>query len=106
MSFSTAHTSPAGRQTQSLSMTTFFTLAMLLAGFVNAQGWIIPMMPPLTISRMDPIVNPGGVANHVHNVVGGSAFDRAYRVATPEAGIVARQRIEGAEVAGKGIRTS
>ena len=29
---------------------------------------------PLTEGRMDPIVAPGGPSNHVHTVMGGSAF--------------------------------
>jgi hypothetical protein len=28
----------------------------------------------LTISRMDPIVAPGSIAGHVHQVIGGSGF--------------------------------
>lgn len=28
----------------------------------------------LTVSRMDPIINPGGLGAHVHRVYGGSAF--------------------------------
>ncbi|KZV95628.1 hypothetical protein EXIGLDRAFT_735028 [Exidia glandulosa HHB12029] len=30
---------------------------------------------PVTVMRADPIVNPGAVSNHVHQVLGGNAFD-------------------------------
>ena len=57
-----------------LSITTLFTLALFFTQ-VAAQGWILPQMPQLGVFRMDPIVNPGAVSSHVHNVVGASRFD-------------------------------
>ena len=58
----------------SLVFTTLFCLFTLSGA--NAQGWILGQVLAMGITRMDPIVNPNGVANHVHNILGGSAFDR------------------------------
>lgn len=61
-----------------LSITTLFTLALFFTQ-VAAQGWVLPQMPQLGVFRMDPIVNPGAVSSHVHNVVGASRFDSKCR---------------------------
>ncbi|POY74300.1 hypothetical protein BMF94_2493 [Rhodotorula taiwanensis] len=37
--------------------------------------WRLPCQNVLTVERADPIVTPGQVAPHVHNVVGGSNFN-------------------------------
>ena len=47
----------------------------LLAGAANAQGGLfILSCSPLTVQRGDPIVVPGQISPHVHNVVGGTGF--------------------------------
>ncbi|WWC98185.1 hypothetical protein V866_005076 [Kwoniella sp. B9012] len=40
-----------------------------------ADHWIVTQLQTLTISRMDPIVNPNDVSGHVHRVVGASNFN-------------------------------
>lgn len=36
--------------------------------------WRMGCSNPLSFERLDPIVSPGGVASHVHNIAGGSNF--------------------------------
>lgn len=38
----------------------------------------------LATERLDPIINPNGVASHMHTIVGGSAFSAAYNQADAE----------------------
>lgn len=49
-----------------------FVLARPTWSFVILQGKI------LVTARMDPIVQPGAVSSHVHNVVGGNKFKSTY----------------------------
>jgi hypothetical protein len=61
-------------------MKSFFAIAALAIASVNAMIgsdraiFILDAGPFLTVSRMDPIINPGKVAGHVHQVVGASNF--------------------------------
>ena len=41
-------------------------------------AWHMDELSKLTITRLDPVVTPNGVATHMHHVVGGSAFGAAY----------------------------
>lgn len=49
------------------------TLSMALAA---ADMMILTQIPTIAMARMDPIVNPGEVSSHVHNVLGASNFGR------------------------------
>lgn len=40
----------------------------------TGDHFILTRLFPLSLARVDPIVNPGAVSGHVHNVVGGSCF--------------------------------
>ncbi|KAL7414958.1 hypothetical protein BDY24DRAFT_278794 [Mrakia frigida] len=59
----------------SLSSRTFllFLLALPLT-----QAFFILNHAPLVRTRLDPIVSPGAVAQHEHNIVGGSKFGKDY----------------------------
>lgn len=37
--------------------------------------WILTHAQTLLLGRVDPIVNPGAISSHVHNVVGASNFN-------------------------------
>jgi hypothetical protein len=37
--------------------------------------WRLTCDHPVTIGRVDPIVNPGKISGHLHTVVGGSGFN-------------------------------
>lgn len=37
--------------------------------------WRLPCAAPLVTERADPIMNPGTLANHLHTIMGGNAFD-------------------------------
>lgn len=56
-------------------------LALAFAGGASAKKGVFVVNTPgtLTISRMDPIVNPGALAGHVHRVVGASNFNGTLR---------------------------
>jgi hypothetical protein len=49
-----------------------------LAGSASAQALpdhsILTSVPPIMIGRVDPIIDPGQVAAHVHTVLGASNF--------------------------------
>lgn len=51
-----------------------FTLTTTFAE--TADFFVMGQCASLAVARIDPIVNPGGVAKHVHNICGGSAFGR------------------------------
>jgi hypothetical protein len=51
-------------------------LATLTTTLAGADFFVMSQCASLTVSRIDPIVNPGKVAKHVHNVCGGSSFGR------------------------------
>lgn len=51
---------------------------LLLALLPATQAFFIFGHKTLLRSRMDPIVNPGGVSSHVHNIVGASSFAKTY----------------------------
>lgn len=72
---SLTHSSASSSPRSSLIL--FTTLAMP-ARQVSGVSWVLSHSMSLAISRMDPIVNPGGVAGHVHNVLGGSAFSSEF----------------------------
>jgi hypothetical protein len=64
--------------------TTLFSI--LLAGLAsisitqaqekNRDFFVITHCPSIAMSRIDPIVDPGRVSAHVHNICGGSGFGR------------------------------
>lgn len=62
------------------SITLFATLAFLV-GRAAAVNWVLSHSMSLAVSRIDPILDEGGVAGHVHNVIGGSAFNSESSVA-------------------------
>lgn len=47
---------------------------LLLAGTAEAF-WRLPCKTTLVVERSDPIVAPGNVSGHVHQIMGGNAFD-------------------------------
>lgn len=49
-------------------------LAALLASPVTAY-WRMPCPGRVLTERIDPIVNPGAIASHVHTVSGGNGFN-------------------------------
>jgi len=51
-------------------------VATLGTTFAKDDFFVMSQCASLTVARIDPIVNPGGVAKHVHNVCGGSGFGR------------------------------
>lgn len=59
-----------------LSSSLLLSLATLVVPAVRAAEdfFIITQCPTITMSRIDPIVDPGRVSAHVHNVCGGSGF--------------------------------
>ncbi len=51
------------------------SLAMLGRGAYGAPDhFILTQVPSISYARVDPIVKPGGISGHVHNIMGGSAF--------------------------------
>ncbi len=53
------------------------SLLLSLVGSAMAgttDHWVLNHAQTLALSRMDPIISPGAVSSHVHNVFGGSAF--------------------------------
>jgi hypothetical protein len=56
--------------------TLLVAIATLHTTFADKDKFVITQCNTITVSRVDPIVNPGGVAKHVHNVCGGSGFGR------------------------------
>ena len=58
-----------------------FSAALLVSALAllsQAQAFFILDHAPLVRTRLDPIVNPGTISSHVHNVVGGSRFGKDY----------------------------
>jgi hypothetical protein len=51
-------------------------LATLTTTLAGEDFFVMSQCATLTVARIDPIVNPGKVAKHVHNVCGGSGFGR------------------------------
>ncbi|WVQ81180.1 hypothetical protein IAT38_003302 [Cryptococcus sp. DSM 104549] len=49
-------------------------LAMSGSALADPDHWILTHAQTLMIGRLDPIVNPGAISTHVHNVVGASNF--------------------------------
>ncbi|OCF34866.1 hypothetical protein I316_03412 [Kwoniella heveanensis BCC8398] len=56
---------------------TLFSLLPALAALPAANAYFILSHPVLETTRLDPIVNPGGIGAHVHSVVGGNNFDKS-----------------------------
>ena len=54
-----------------------FLLILIALVCVHGANWNTGVRPLVT-ERLDPIVNPNGVASHMHSVVGGSGFGAAY----------------------------
>ncbi|KAB5539308.1 hypothetical protein GE09DRAFT_313649 [Coniochaeta sp. 2T2.1] len=48
---------------------------LLLFASQTAAFWILGCGKPVAIERIDPIVSPGAVSDHVHSIMGGNAFD-------------------------------
>jgi len=62
-------------------MSTLFALLRVFAlcyTLVQAESNWNTNVRVLVTERLDPIVNPNGVASHMHTIVGGSAFGAAY----------------------------
>ncbi|CAD6589491.1 MAG: hypothetical protein TREMPRED_005378 [Tremellales sp. Tagirdzhanova-0007] len=56
----------------------YLTLLGLAGSAMSAADhWILTQVQTLAAARMDPIVNPGNVSSHVHNIMGGSAFSQS-----------------------------
>jgi hypothetical protein len=53
-------------------------LASLGGAYAQVAAWHMDTLRLLTISRLDPVVNPNEVSSHMHQIVGGSAFGAAY----------------------------
>jgi hypothetical protein len=51
---------------------TLVTLASIAVS--PAAAFFILNHGPLEATRIDPIINPGGISGHVHAIVGGSNF--------------------------------
>ena len=61
------------------TMLHYLTLLGLAGSAMSAADhFILTQVQTLATSRMDPIVNPGTVSSHVHNILGGSAFSREH----------------------------
>ena len=56
-------------------------VCLLLCAFNTLAGNWNTNVRPLVVERLDPIVSPNGVASHMHDVIGGSAFGAAYNYA-------------------------
>lgn len=50
-------------------------LAMSGISLGSPDHWILTHAQTLLLGRVDPIVNPGAISSHVHNVVGASNFN-------------------------------
>ncbi|RMD40056.1 hypothetical protein DV735_g5087, partial [Chaetothyriales sp. CBS 134920] len=50
--------------------------SLILVALAASPSTAFFLMPcwPITTQRLDPIVTPGGIASHVHQIIGGSAF--------------------------------
>lgn len=48
----------------------------------NSDHFILTSLSTIAMARLDPIVNPGEVSGHLHNIVGGSCFNE--NLNTPE----------------------
>lgn len=49
-------------------------LASITSVLAQRDFFVITQCPSITVSRIDPIVDPGRISSHVHNVCGGSGF--------------------------------
>lgn len=57
--------------------------ALALSPAAAQDRFILGSTNALTVSRMDPIISPGGFSGHVHRVYGGSAFRSEYPQRSP-----------------------
>jgi len=57
-----------------MSKTTSLSYLSLLAA-PAAAFWRLPCTAPIVTERADPIVSPGNVSGHVHQIMGGNGFD-------------------------------
>jgi Domain of unknown function (DUF1996) len=56
-------------------MSHFEALALLgLLTTPAAAFWRMPCKSPIVVERLDPIVSPGKVSNHLHTIMGGNGF--------------------------------
>lgn len=53
-----------------------FGLASITSIIAEKDFFVITSCPSIALSRIDPIVDPGRVSAHVHNICGGSGFGR------------------------------
>jgi hypothetical protein len=70
-----------------LLSTTIATLALLAAAdnsIYAGHYFIQDTGAPLVVERLDPILKPGGVAGHVHSVVGSNTFAATMDYATTQ----------------------
>ncbi|KAF8895638.1 hypothetical protein BD779DRAFT_1797407 [Infundibulicybe gibba] len=59
-----------------MALCTFGALTLLTVLNTAHAYWLMGIPNILTVQRLDPIVNPGGISTHLHQVVGGSNFGR------------------------------
>lgn len=57
-----------------MRISTLIAAAALAYDAAAQDRFILGSTNALTVSRMDPIISPGGFGGHVHRVYGGSAF--------------------------------
>lgn len=59
------------------TLPTFAALASVLTTALaeNSDHFILTSLSTIAMARLDPIVNPGEVSGHLHNIVGGSCFN-------------------------------
>jgi len=51
-------------------------IALLGLTSAGTDHFVMKQCQSISVSRIDPIVDSGGVAKHVHNICGGSSFGR------------------------------
>ncbi|RPB07402.1 WSC-domain-containing protein, partial [Morchella conica CCBAS932] len=63
----------SGISSVSLATSALLAISCFVPG--TSAFWRLPCLNPLVIERADPIVNPGGVAGHLHTIMGGNGFN-------------------------------
>jgi hypothetical protein len=52
--------------------------ACLLSSLLSVSAFFALNSPNLVIERLDPLVKPGGIASHLHTVLGGNHWSDTY----------------------------
>ncbi|KLO11497.1 hypothetical protein SCHPADRAFT_831049 [Schizopora paradoxa] len=63
-------------------VSSLFVLATASLAKADADHFILTRLSSIAFARLDPIVSPGKVSGHVHNILGGSCFSQ--NLNTPE----------------------